>query len=114
MNKVQGGTRDSKEPLCVTCHSGLVVKGTRESHDFTVCQAHMEPIRITFPVTSCTEYRDRRQPTKHEYEETAWILHVSPSRKVGFLTPKEAKEQEVIKELYVEFDSNRPGWKTQV
>jgi hypothetical protein len=42
--------------------------------------------RITFPVTYCTSYSDRRQPSVREMEEIAWILHSDPNRKeIGFV-----------------------------
>jgi hypothetical protein len=41
---------------------------------------------MTFPVTYCTSYSDRRQPSVREMEEIAWILRSDPKRKeIGFV-----------------------------
>jgi hypothetical protein len=42
--------------------------------------------RITFPVTYCTSYSDRRQPSVREMEEIARILRSDPKRtEIGFV-----------------------------
>jgi hypothetical protein len=36
--------------------------------------------RVTFPVTLCTEYSDRRQPSLRAMEEIAWVLRSDPKK----------------------------------
>jgi len=54
-----------------------------------------EDRRIRFPVTSCTAYSDRRQPTLCHMEEIAWVLRSNPGRRtIGFVGARRLKEAE--------------------
>ena len=63
--KVRGGTASDGEPsLCLTCRFATVVKGARLRDEIVECsQLSYGRNRVTFPVTQCTEYSDRRQPS---------------------------------------------------
>ena len=51
--------------------------------------------RITFPVTYCTDYSDRRQPSLREMEQTAWILRSDPKRnQIGFVPASTLRERD--------------------
>jgi hypothetical protein len=97
--KVHGGTpAQDGESLCGSCRNARVVRGRRLEEELVVCAAIvMEAVRITFKVTSCTEYSDNREPTYHELFEKAWILRPQTKRRpAGFirsadLTPAEAR-----------------------
>lgn len=97
--KVQGGTPvQEDETLCGTCRHARIVRGRRMEEELVFCGAIvMEAVRITFKVTSCTEYLDDREPTYHELFEKAWILQPQTKRRpAGFvrsadLTPAEAR-----------------------
>ena len=53
------------------------------------------PGRITFPVTYCTAYSDRRQPSVREMEDIAWILRSDPKRnQIGFVPASKLRERD--------------------
>lgn len=97
--KVHGGTPVQETgSLCETGRHARIVRGRRLEDELVVCGALvMEAVRITFKVTSCTEYDDDREPTYHEPFEKAWILRPQTKRRqAGFirtadLSPAEAR-----------------------
>lgn len=97
--KVRGGTpAQTGESLCDTCRHARIARGRRLDEELVVCGAIvMEVVRITFKVSSCTEYSDAREPTYHELFQKAWILRPPTKRRTaGFirsadLTPAEAR-----------------------
>ena len=97
--KIYGGTPVQEgDSLCDTCRHSRIVRGRRLEDELVVCGALvMEAVRITFKVTSCSEYADGREPTYHELFEKAWILRPQTKRRpAGFirasdLTPAEAR-----------------------
>jgi hypothetical protein len=60
--KIQGGTASNGEPsLCLTCRFATIVKGASLRDEIVECsQLSYGRNRVTFPVTLCTEYSDRR------------------------------------------------------
>jgi len=90
--KVQGGTVHHGEPsLCVTCRWATVVIGTSLRHRIVECgQLTSGHNLITFHVTCCSGYSDRRLPSLREMEEIAWVLRTDPKRKqIGFVRASE-------------------------
>jgi hypothetical protein len=61
--KIRGGTVNGGEPpLCQTCRYATIVRGPSLRDEIVECQELMfRRGRITFPVTYCTSYSDRRQ-----------------------------------------------------
>jgi hypothetical protein len=46
----------------------------------------MHTVRISFKVTSCTDYEDEREPSYHELAAKAWILRPATRRRAaGFV-----------------------------
>ena len=60
--KIRGGTASNGEPsLCLTCRFATIVKGASLRDEIVECsQLSYSQNRVTFPVTRCTEYSDRR------------------------------------------------------
>jgi hypothetical protein len=86
--KVRGGTASNGEPsLCLTCRFATVVKGASLRDEIVECsQLSYGRNRVTFPVTQCTEYSDRRQPSLRAMEEIAWVLRSDPKKNtIGFV-----------------------------
>jgi hypothetical protein len=86
--KVYGGTTVGEgESLCDTCRNSRIVRGRRLEEELVFCDAVcMRPIRITFKVTTCTDYIDDREPSYHELMQQAWILRpASKRREAGFV-----------------------------
>jgi hypothetical protein len=73
-----------------------VVRGARLRDEIVECAllGHRHN-RITFPVTSCTDYVSRQHPSLREMEETAWILQTDAKRHlVGFVPSKQLKPKD--------------------
>jgi hypothetical protein len=86
--KIHRGTAVHEgESLCETCSHSRVIRGRRLDEEIVVCNAaYMHAVRVTFKVTSCTEYQDSREPSYHELLEKAWILRpASKRRAAGFV-----------------------------
>ncbi|HZS72195.1 MAG TPA: hypothetical protein VFA13_10180 [Candidatus Acidoferrum sp.] len=63
--------------LCATCTWGLVRAGFRANQEETFCRLVTPNALVSFPVSRCTEYVDRR----------ATVLEGKPEgRKIGFVT----------------------------
>jgi len=95
--KVRGGTASDGEPsLCLTCRFATVVKGARLRDEIVECsQLSYGRNRVTFPVTQCTEYSDRRQPSLRAMEEIAWVLRSDPKKNtIGFVKRAELTRRE--------------------
>lgn len=87
--KVHGGTPDhSGSTLCHTCRWATIVKGRAVGHEIIKCSEILG--RVPFPVTSCTEYSDRRLPSRSDMEDIAWVLRTdSKTRTIGFVKPSQ-------------------------
>ena len=86
--KIRGGSASNSEPsLCLSCRFATVVKGVSLRDEIVECsQLSCGRNRITFPVTMCTEYSDRRQPSLRAMEDMAWVLRSDPKKnEVGFV-----------------------------
>ncbi len=92
--KIQGGTANHGEPpLCSTCRFATIIKGHRLRDEIVECSRLSDDCRrITFCVTSCTAYADRRQASLYDMEEMAWVLRSDPRRKqIGFVHARSLK-----------------------
>jgi hypothetical protein len=95
--KINGGTPvNGNESLCETCVHSMITKGRRLEEELVLCEAApMQSIRITFKVTSCTQYLDAREPSYHELLEHAWILKPASTRRpAGFVRASELRYDE--------------------
>lgn len=94
---IQGGTvKNGRSSLCQSCRHATIVQGLALQHQIIECgRLTSGSARITFPVTSCTGFADRRLPSLREMEEIAWILRTDAQRKqVGFVRAQEMKPEE--------------------
>jgi hypothetical protein len=95
--KIRGGTvMHGDAPLCQTCRYATIVKGPTLGDEIIECASLTYGRgRITFPVTYCTAYSDRRQASIREMEEIAWILRSDPKRKeIGFVSASKLRERD--------------------
>ena len=94
---IRGGTAHHGEPsLCLSCRWATIVKGARLHEEIVECgELFGGRNRITFRVTSCTGYSDRRRASLREMEEIAWVLRADPSRKTaGFVPARELRTKD--------------------
>lgn len=85
--KIHGGTvENGATTLCATCRFATIVKGRSLSDEIVDCAKLSESTRVTFTVTSCSAYADRRRAALHEMEEIAWILRSDAKKNtIGFV-----------------------------
>ena len=87
------------ESLCNSCYWAHIQRGFAESEETILC-AFLRPARLVpFKVSMCTDYNDKRVPSKADMEEIAWIIRTKDvNRPVGFtkegIVDEEKKEDE--------------------
>ena len=97
--KVQNGTpSDSESALCATCRCSTIIRGRALDEELVVCSAlGMRGVQITFKVTFCSDYADKRAPSYMEMVQDAWILQPgSRKRPAGFVRGSELQEDELF------------------
>lgn len=95
--KIRGGTARSDEPsLCLTCRHATIIRGKNLDDEIVECRLlYSDSSRITFPVTECSGYSDRRQPTLRHLEEIAWVLRTDRKRQpIGFVPARNLKPKD--------------------
>lgn len=79
--------------LCKTCRNATNVKGHTLQQEITTCTGLHPAQRITFPVSECSEYDDKRVPSLHEMYKIAWKVSADKQgRPAGFVTPNKFKD----------------------
>jgi hypothetical protein len=73
-----------------------IVRGPTLSDEIIECaNLTSGPGRITFPVTYCTTYSDRRQASIREMEDIAWIMRSDPKRnQIGVVPASKLRERD--------------------
>src|SRR5271168_1959486 len=96
---IRNGKPQVSESLCNSCYWAHIQRGFAESEEIILC-AFLRPARLVpFKVSQCTDYNDKRVPSKADMEEIAWIIRTKDvNRPVGF-TKKETNETEKEDEL---------------
>ena len=96
--KIEGGTAKSGN-LCVSCVYGMEIS-TQCGENYVMCGNFDVPSRLKNllsagkEVSSCTVYQPKGFKSEHELKNIAWILEVSKSRKIGFISPEERRKKE--------------------
>lgn len=95
--KIRGGTVvHGDAPLCQTCRFATIVRGPTLSDEIIECASLTYGRgRITFPVTYCSGYSDRRQASIRDMEDIAWVLRSDPKRnQIGFVPAAKLRERD--------------------
>ena len=95
--KVRGGTaQHGVTSLCVSCRHATVIQGTTLGQRIIDCGRLWGPHRrITFVVTSCTDYIDKNHASLYHMESIAWILRTDTKRaSMGFVRAKDLPEDD--------------------
>jgi hypothetical protein len=72
-----------------------VIRGQRLRDEIVECGRLSDRARITFPVTFCTGYADKRHASIREMEEIAWVLKSDPHRnQIGFVESRKLKPKD--------------------
>lgn len=97
--KVQNGTpAESQSSLCATCRCSTIIRGRTLDEELVVCSAlGLRGVQITFKVTFCSDYADKRSPSYMEMMQDAWILQPGTrKRPAGFVRGSEMHEDELF------------------
>jgi hypothetical protein len=94
--KIHGRTATHGDPpLCHTCRFATIIRGSRIRDEIVECGRLSDHARITFRVTTCSGYDDRRVASIREMEEIAWVLRSDPRRsQVGFVPARTLKPED--------------------
>ena len=85
----------TSESLCNSCYWAHIQRGFAESEEVILCAFLRQPHTVPFKVSYCTDYSDKRVPSKADMEEIAWIIRTKDvNRQVGFTNETEDKEKE--------------------
>ena len=92
---IQSGTPRVSESLCDSCYWAHIQKGYAESEEVALC-AFLRPARLVpFKVRHCTDYSDKRMPSRRDMEDIAWIIRTKDvTRHVGFSADGENGDQQ--------------------
>ena len=90
---IRNGKPPITESLCNSCYWAHIQRGFAESEEVILC-AFLRPARLVpFKVSMCSDYNDKRVPSKADMEEIAWIIRTKDvNRQVGF-TKKEMEDE---------------------
>jgi len=94
---VRGGTVDhGRRSLCESCRWATVIRGRKLGDEIVEChQLSYRNQRVPFPVSSCSDYLSRSQPTVKDMEAIAWVLRSDPRRnQVGFVHSSKLTDDE--------------------
>jgi hypothetical protein len=97
--KVQNGTPSGSDSnLCITCRCSTIIRGRTLDEEIVLCSAlGVRGVRITFKVTFCSDYTDKRSPSYMEMVQDAWILQpASKRRPAGFVRGSELPDEELF------------------
>jgi hypothetical protein len=87
------------ESLCNSCYWAHIQRGFAESEEIILC-AFLRPARLVpFKVSMCSDYNDKRMPSKSDMEEIAWIIRTKDvNRPVGFTKREKEMDDDTKKE----------------
>lgn len=99
--RIRSETPQGSESLCNSCYWAHIQRGFAESEEVVLC-AFLRPARsVPFKVSQCTDYSDKRIPSKRDMEEIAWIIRTKEiNRPMGF-TAKDDHEEDGEGELEI-------------
>ena len=94
--RIRSGTPQGAESLCNSCYWAHIQRGFAESEEVILCAFLRQPHTVPFKVSYCTDYNDKRVPSKADMEEIAWIIRTKDvNRQVGFSNGTESEETQV-------------------
>lgn len=85
--------REGTKSLCDTCRHSKIWHDIYGRTNANCCYIREHPILV--PVADCSGYDDKRQPSKYEMEEHAWLLitEARHGEAVGFVSPEQRKKE---------------------
>lgn len=96
MNKVYGGTPIHTESRCITCRFAQIVRSLADSSERAYCKAGAQVMQVQQPVIACNIYDDKRQPSRFDMEEIAWVLVTNRAGKaIGFVSAEDFRKSKI-------------------
>jgi hypothetical protein len=93
--RAKGAIPRQEATLCQTFRWAQIVKGFPASEEVVYCRVFYRMNRISFALSECPLYDDKRLASKTELEEIAWFLTTRQSgRRVGFVSAARCRELE--------------------
>ncbi len=90
---IRNGRTPTSESLGNSCYWAHIQRGFAESEEVILCAFLRQPHSVPFKVSYCTDYNDKRVPSKADMEEIAWIIRTKDvNRQVGFTNESETEE----------------------
>lgn len=91
--RIRSGTPQGAESLCNSCYWAHIQHGFADSEEVVLCAFLRHARLVPFKVSQCTDYHDKRIPSKREMEDIAWIIRTKDiNRAVGFASNNETGE----------------------
>ena len=88
--RIRSGTPQRSQSLCNSCYWAHIQRGFAESEEVVLCAFLRQARSVPFKVSQCTDYNDKRIPSKRDMEDIAWIIRTKDvNRAVGFASQKE-------------------------
>ena len=99
---IRNGKPQVSVSLCNSCYWAHIQRGFAESEEVVLC-AFLRPARLVpFKVSLCTDYYDKRIPSRRDMEEIAWIIRTKDvNRPVGFAKKETDDEKEKEDDLEI-------------
>jgi len=92
---IRSGKPQTSDSLCNSCYWAHIQRGFAESEEVILCAFLRQPHPVPFKVSYCTDYNDKRVPSKADMEEIAWIIRTKDvNRQVGFTNDGEPELEE--------------------
>jgi hypothetical protein len=93
--RIRKGTPQGSESLCNSCYWAHIQRGFAESEEVVLCAFLSHARLVPFKVSHCTDYNDKRIPSKRDMEDIAWIIRTKDvNRPMGFAQKEESEVEE--------------------
>ena len=93
--RIRTGTPKGSESLCNSCYWAHIQRGFAESEEVVLCAFLRHARLVPFKVSQCTDYNDKRIPSKRDMEDIAWIIRTKDvNRSMGFAQKEESQVEE--------------------
>jgi len=93
--RIRTGTPQGSESLCNSCYWAHIQRGFAESEEVVLCAFLRHARLVPFKVSQCTDYNDKRIPSKRDMEDIAWIIRTKDvNRSMGFAQREESEVEE--------------------
>jgi len=88
---IRNGRAQMSESLCNSCYWAHIQQGFADSEEAILRASLRQAHSVPFKVSQCTDYSDKRVPSRRDMEEIGWIIRTKDmNRQVGFAKKEES------------------------